>query len=1088
MDLVPILAALTLRPLLEGTAQTLRRGVTSADLIEAARARLWGCLVDPLTDLASTVREACDRGWSTLELALAGPEWWARIDPILSARPEDGPLWQQLHFFFRYLDRTQLPDKPDFCRSCLRELQQARQGRVLSARLEAEALSRRTVEFVRLTDPSRAESEGLKRMAEALAHASYPSLAELLRQHARRGQSLLTDVARLSLSHAYRGNPRLRSLTWGQPQPVTGQPKKAYAAAGQALGTFGPRLRQLLQGDEPTAPSGATVILDVRVEQRYQQHRLLQDLYHKGTALGQRLGLLQRDATLADSMSVQDTNDTRLIRDLAAHYRALPDHLKRDTPALCLTVGKLLLAVGEFNDARQIFQAAAGRALDAPGQALAYWHACRAALERGDNDRAMKYLEETLRLDGPVYAPFPIGKYHPGRILGAGGLGVSFLCWHRQWKSHVVVKAILPDDLDRPAEQVLADLNVLTNLDHPSLATILEAGWTRPEMKARPYLLRPYFDWIPLEDHGGRTALGEADWIEVAIKLAEGMQALHAKGVLHRDLKPGNVYLRKDDVGWQVKIVNAGLGWRREALRTQVFLPTLRGNSLASSIACAAPELVGEVSADVGPAADVFSFGRTCSYALLRKTRPKNEEWGGVPPEITQFIVSCLLPQPKNRLLDFNAVLDRLRRLEKRKPTPVKAGAKPDQAVAVPAALPPPPPPQEQAAGWRWLPIPKDEPDPHSEYDARALPSPHGWPIVGARVRGKKHKHEGTNCDDWFEIDRTGHWSIIAVADGAGSRKFSRIGAKAICVAAVERLKVTLGKRDLRKREGGSAEKWFDPQTGVLIAEDWQYAYEAVLSTMETTAEVLRKTAEARARSPLHEKALGRKFEVDDLSATLLLAIHNCLKIDGQEYSFVVSCQVGDGMIAAILPDGNAKPLAAPDSGEHAGETDFVTSKGKLERAKLKNKTFVMFKPMRALMVMTDGVSDDYFPVEPGMLRLYGDLVVNRAIRYPEGAKTETVDAKQRQALEVCEQNVPVVTAEGAKLEKVRSAGLYAQKLELPLDELARKPEVLRGGALPLSEGPEPGPEESLRRWLDAYTVRGSFDDRTLVVLQKPGT
>jgi hypothetical protein len=303
----------------------------------------------------------------------------------------------------------------------------------------------------------------------------------------------------------------------------------------------------------------------------------------------------------------------------------------------------------------------------------------------------------------------------------------------------------------------------------------------------------------------------------------------------------------------------------------------------------------------------------------------------------------------------------------------------------------------------------------------------------------------------------------------------------------VERLKDLLGKRDLRKREGGSVEKWFDPQTGIILAEDLQFAQEAVLSTMEATTEVLKKTAEARASSPLHEKSLGRKFELDDLSATLLLAIHNVLKIDGQEYSFVVSSHVGDGMIAAVLPDGKAQLLAKPDSGEHAGETDFVTSKGKLERERLLKKTFVMFKPMRALLVMTDGVSDDYFPADTALLRLYSDLVLNRVIRYPEwDQQVVALDRSHKAAKDLCEQSVPVPTAEGTRQERVRSGGLYLQKLELTPEEAVKKPELLRPCALPIAEGTEPGPEESLRRWLDAYLVRGSFDDRTLVVLHKP--
>src|SRR5262249_28969779 len=56
------------------------------------------------------------------------------------------------------------------------------------------------------------------------------------------------------------------------------------------------------------------------------------------------------------------------------------------------------------------------------------------------------------------------------------------------------------------------------------------------------------------------------------------------------------------------------------------------------------------------------------------------------------------------------------------------------------------------ASGWKYLPPPAGEPDAHEESAARLATSPEGWPLLGARVRGKKHKHEGTHCDDWFEF------------------------------------------------------------------------------------------------------------------------------------------------------------------------------------------------------------------------------------------------------------------------------------------------------------------------------------------------
>ena len=84
---------------------------------------------------------------------------------------------------------------------------------------------------------------------------------------------------------------------------------------------------------------------------------------------------------------------------------------------------------------------------------------------------------------------------------------------------------------------------------------------------------------------------------------------------------------------------------------------------------------------------------------------------------------------------------------------------------------------------WNYLPIPENEPEPAPEYLKCNLAYP-GAHVIGARVRGKKHKHEGSNCDDWFEAAAYGDATFLAVSDGAGSKKFSRIGAKESCKAA----------------------------------------------------------------------------------------------------------------------------------------------------------------------------------------------------------------------------------------------------------------------------------------------------------------
>lgn len=95
------------------------------------------------------------------------------------------------------------------------------------------------------------------------------------------------------------------------------------------------------------------------------------------------------------------------------------------------------------------------------------------------------------------------------------------------------------------------------------------------------------------------------------------------------------------------------------------------------------------------------------------------------------------------------------------------------------------------------------------------------------------HKHQGTNCDDWFEFSTIGQWTIIAVADGAGSKKFSRIGAKVSCETAVKSLENSLKSYQLKEqaREDDLKINLKQDQNWMFIGEEFksiqQYLYKS---------------------------------------------------------------------------------------------------------------------------------------------------------------------------------------------------------------------------------------------------------------------
>ena len=200
------------------------------------------------------------------------------------------------------------------------------------------------------------------------------------------------------------------------------------------------------------------------------------------------------------------------------------------------------------------------------------------------------------------------------------------------------------------------------------------------------------------------------------------------------------------------------------------------------------------------------------------------------------------------------------------------------------------------------------------------------------------------------------------------------------------------------------------------------------------------------------------------------------LEINGGHENFVLSAQIGDGCICAI--DRNAghencfRLLGEADSGAYSGETDFLSEKNVSEGA-IARRTRISRGKSDIIMLMSDGVADDYFPAQPQMKRLCLDLMLNGIIPMP-GGKSEPLPPEPVR--------FPSVSPDQ------RSVALqYAKQLLNDGEDV----DVLwdrRGELAPWSLdswGVFIGkrPQDRLLTWLDNYNERGSFDDRTLVVL-----
>ncbi len=355
--------------------------------------------------------------------------------------------------------------------------------------------------------------------------------------------------------------------------------------------------------------------------------------------------------------------------------------------------------------------------------------------------------------------------------------------------------------------------------------------------------------------------------------------------------------------------------------------------------------------------------------------------------------------------------------------------------------------------------------------------------VIAARVRGKKHKHDGSNCDDWYEYKFIGSWTVAAVADGAGSKPLSRIGAKESCLAVVSYLERELsGVKKSAPGFTGDLGLAFD--NPVFTSACTRLAAILQGSLNEAFKAVENAYVKRRESQEIFDE-LQRVPELKDFSATLLAAIIIPVTVDGNNEHIVLAVQIGDGMIAtvnkqAVFTDA-LRILGNADSGSFAGETEFLTSEQMRTTEALMSRTKLQRRKISSVLLMTDGVADDYYPGNPQLLRLYLDLQLNDILKAGDGVSGGGYGYE-----ELIPEPVSYPWVNDSDISyAIQYARNVIDKTGVSLEKLWDSPDIIRRAALK-SFGiahDSNDASEQLSVWLDNYVERGSFDDRTLVII-----
>jgi len=213
-----------------------------------------------------------------------------------------------------------------------------------------------------------------------------------------------------------------------------------------------------------------------------------------------------------------------------------------------------------------------------------------------------------------------VGGHRVVRQIGAGGMGVVYLAEQDKPKRTVVVKIIRPL-LATPMmlRRFERESETLGRLHHPGIAQVYEAGMAETPVGALPYIAMEYVDGEPLTAYVERRSLGVRERIELVAKVCEAVQHAHQRGVIHRDLKPGNILVEE---GGTPKILDFGIA-RATAQDEHATTLLTDAGLLLGTLPYMSPEQVAGDPDAIDTRTDVYSLG-VILYESLTGRLPYN--------------------------------------------------------------------------------------------------------------------------------------------------------------------------------------------------------------------------------------------------------------------------------------------------------------------------------------------------------------------------------------------------------------------------------------------------------------------------------
>ena len=206
-----------------------------------------------------------------------------------------------------------------------------------------------------------------------------------------------------------------------------------------------------------------------------------------------------------------------------------------------------------------------------------------------------------------------IGSYVIEALLGSGGMAVVFRGRQLSLNRTVAIK-ILPKDLAKNKlfiQRFEREATVLANLNHPNIVSVIDRGCEGETY----FIVMEYVEGETLKDRLHREGKVPPDQVlQISEQVLAGLAYAHRHGVVHRDIKPGNIMINRDE---KVKIADFGLAHLTKA---QGGLEVTRDHHTMGTLKYMAPEQLTSAK-NVDERTDIYSFG-VCLYELITGNLP----------------------------------------------------------------------------------------------------------------------------------------------------------------------------------------------------------------------------------------------------------------------------------------------------------------------------------------------------------------------------------------------------------------------------------------------------------------------------------